>query len=399
MIDLEYDLCVVGGFGHVGLPLSLAFASKGLKVCALDINKAAYELISSGKMPFKEEGAEALLSSTMKAGTLKLSLDQNDISKSSNVVIVIGTPVGEHFSPELGVVEKLVSKIIPQFRDGQLLILRSTVFPGTTRSVERYIKNSGKNVDVVYCPERIVEGVALKELQTIPQIIASNSKDVLKRAAELFKNITPDILEAAPLDAELAKIFSNNLRYIQFSVANQFFMIANDAKADFYKIKHLMTYKYPRAAGLNDAGFASGPCLFKDTVQMNAFNNYDFPLGYAAISVNEGLPFYVYSRLRQKYDLSKMNVGILGMAFKAESDDSRDSLSYKLKEIFTFEGKGVFCSDPYIKDPGFVGSQELLDKSDIIIIGVAHKEYANLKIPKDKIVVDIWNLYKAGSIF
>lgn len=396
---MEYDLCVVGGFGHVGLPLSIAFASKGLKVCALDINKEAYGVISKGKMPFKEEGAEELLRSAMKAGTLKLSLDQKDISKSTNVVIVIGTPVGEHFSPKLNVVEKLISNIITHLRDGQLLILRSTVFPGTTLSVERYIKSSGKRIDVAYCPERIVEGIALKELHTIPQIVASDSEAAMKRAGELFKNITDDILEATPLDAELAKLFSNNLRYIQFSIANQFFMIANDANADFYKIKHLMTYKYPRAASLNDAGFASGPCLFKDTVQLNAFNNYNFPLGYAAISVNDGLPFYIYSKLRQKYELSKLNIGILGMAFKADIDDSRDSLSYKLQEIFAFEGKGVFCSDPYIKEDGFVSSQELLDKSDIIIVAAPHKEYAKLKMPKDKVIVDVWNLYKAGSRF
>jgi UDP-N-acetyl-D-mannosaminuronic acid dehydrogenase len=399
MIILEYDLCVVGGFGHVGLPLSIAFADKGLKVCALDINKEVYDAISSGRMPFKEEGAEELLRSALKAGTLKPSLDQSDISKSSNVLIVIGTPVGEHFSPELNVVEKLVSNMVTQLRDGQLLILRSTVFPGTTLSVERYLKSMGKKVDVAYCPERIVEGIAIKELHTIPQIVASDSKEAMAKATKLFRNITNDILDATPLEAELAKLFSNNLRYIQFSIANQFFMIANDANADFYRIKHLMTYNYPRAASLNDAGFAAGPCLFKDTVQINAFNNYNFPLGYAAISVNDGLPFYVYGKLRKKYELSKMNIGILGMAFKSDIDDKRDSLSYKLREIFKFEGKEVFCSDPYIKDESFVSSQELIDKSDIIIVATAHKEYAKLKIPEKKIVVDVWNLYKHGSRF
>lgn len=396
---MEYDVCVVGGFGHVGLPMALAFADKGLKVCALDINKVVYEELSKGNMPFIEWGAEELLQKVLKSGNLKLSLDQEDISRSKNIIVTIGTPVGEHFSPELNVVEKLLSKIMEFLKDGQLLILRSTVYPGTTNSIARYVKNSGKNIEVVYCPERIVEGFALRELNVLPQIVASDSKEVMKRAGDIFRHITNDIIEASPLEAELSKLFSNILRYAQFGIANQLFMVANDAGADYYRVKEITTFKYPRAANMLSAGLASGPCLFKDSVQLNAFNNYNFPLGNAAIMINDGLPFYIYNKLRQSHDLSKKSVGILGMAFKAESDDKRDSQSYTLKELFEFDAKRVYCSDPYIKDKSFVDAKELVEKSDIVILAVPHKTYTNLHIGKDKIVIDIWNFYKQGCRF
>jgi UDP-N-acetyl-D-mannosaminuronic acid dehydrogenase len=198
-----------------------------------------------------------------------------------------------------------------------------------------------------------------------------------------------------PEEAELAKLFTNTWRYIKFASANQLFMIANDFGLDYERIRSALAYNYPRAADLPSAGFAAGPCLFKDTMQLAAFNNNNFPLGQASVTVNEGLPLYVVARLEQRYDLSQMTVGILGMSFKAESDDIRSSLSYKLKRILRFKAQGVLTHDPFVTvDPELVDLDELLAESDLIVISTPHAAYRNVRA--DVPIVDIWNLFEGG---
>ena len=396
MAKYDYDICVVGGLGHVGLPLSIAFASKGMKVCAYDISKDVHAIVSKGKMPFIEYGAQPLLEKTLKDGTLTLSQSEDSINKAEIVIIVIGTPVDSHMAP-VSVVEDLVEKHIKHFRNGQLLVLRSTVYPGTTDRIYRILKSHNLKMDVAFCPERIVQGYAIKELFELPQIVSATTKSGERRASRLFKLLTNDIIVAQTLEAEMGKLFTNSWRYIRFSVANQFFMICNDMGVDFYKVYDIITRKYPRGQDLPKAGFTAGPCLFKDTVQLNAFYNHNFTIGNSALLINEGLPLYLINRLRKSHDLSKKTVGILGMAFKEGIDDKRDSLSYKLNALLKLEAKKTYCSDVYIDEPGFVSAEDLVKKSDIIIVATPHKEYAKLKIGKDKTVVDIWNLFGNGG--
>jgi UDP-N-acetyl-D-mannosaminuronic acid dehydrogenase len=198
-----------------------------------------------------------------------------------------------------------------------------------------------------------------------------------------------------PEEAELAKLFTNTWRYIRFATANQLFMMANDFGLDYEKIRAAVTYNYPRASDLPRAGFAAGPCLFKDTMQLAAFNNNNFQLGQASVMTNEGLPLYIVARLERRYDLGKMTVGILGMSFKAESDDIRSSLSYKLKRILAFKAKRVLTTDPYVAvDPSLVPLDEVLRESDLLIIGAPHPAYRHLET--DLPVVDISNLREQG---
>lgn len=395
---MEYDLCVIGGFGHVGLPLSVAFANSGKKVCAFDIAKERIRGISGGRMPFLEHDGDRELKKALESKRLHLSSDPEVISKSENIIVVTGTPTDEHLSPDFVVVQNVLLGYMKYFIDGQLLVLRSTVYPGTTDRVYKLLKDNGKSMDVAFCPERIVEGYALKELYELPQIVSATTPEGLKRVKSLFSLLTKDLLEVSTKEAEIAKLFTNSWRYIRFSVANQFFMIANEAGLDYTKIYNAMRHNYPRAKDLPGPGFASGPCLFKDTVQLSAFNNHSFHIGNAAISVNEGLPFYVVNKLKEKYNLREKNIGILGMAFKAGSDDKRDSLSYKLKSIIEFESNKVYCTDVHIKEDGFVEPEELIEKSDIIIVATPHKEYADLKISGNKVLVDIWGLFGRGFI-
>jgi UDP-N-acetyl-D-mannosaminuronic acid dehydrogenase len=217
----------------------------------------------------------------------------------------------------------------------------------------------------------------------------------MKRASGLFERQTGKLVVMSPEEAELAKLFTNVWRYIKFATANQLYMMANEQGLDFERIRQGLAQDYPRAADLPGAGFAAGPCLFKDTMQLAAFNHNNFPLGHAAMAVNEGLPLYVVHRLESQYDLASMTVGILGMAFKAGSDDIRSSLSYKLKRILAFKAEAVLCTDPYVTvDPGLLPLDEVVARSDLLVVGAPHPEYADLAT--DKPVADIWNVLGQG---
>jgi UDP-N-acetyl-D-mannosaminuronic acid dehydrogenase len=393
-----YEVCIVGGLGHVGLPLGISLANAGKKVILYDINQAAIETLSQGKMPFLEAGAEKVLKTVLNK-TLFLSSEKASISDSYFVVIVIGTPVDEHLNPKFAMFKRFFDGIIDTIHNGQHIILRSTIYPGTTKKIKQYLETSGKHTKISYCPERIAQGKAMEELRCLPQIVSAFDQATLDEAKELFSCLTDEIVFLSPDEAELAKLFTNVWRYIQFSISNQFYQIATQQGLDFYKIYDAIKYKYPRIQGMCQAGFAAGPCLFKDTMQLAAFSNNSFFLGHAAMLINEGLPNFLVQRLKDKYGLKDKTIGILGMAFKANNDDKRESLSYKLKKILEIEARNVLCSDVYIKEDGFVQAQELVDNSDIIIVSAPHKEYADLTIDETKILVDMWDFYGKGGLF
>lgn len=382
----------------MGLPLGISLADEGKKVVLYDINKTAIETVPQGKMPFLEAGAEEVLKTVLNK-TLFLSSDKAVISDSYFVVIVIGTPVDEHLNPKFAMFKRFFDGIIDSIHDEQHIILRSTVYPGTTKKIKQYLEALNKNTKISFCPERIAQGKAMEELRTLPQIVAAFDEATSNEAKELFSLLTDEIIFLKPDEAELAKLFTNVWRYIQFSISNQFYQIATQQDLDFYKIYDAIKYKYPRIEGLRSAGFAAGPCLFKDTMQLAAFSNNSFFLGHAAMLINEGLPNFIVQRLKDKYGLKDKTVGILGMAFKANNDDNRESLSYKLRKILEIEAKNVLCSDVYIQEQGFVETQQLVDDSDIIILAAAHKEYADLVIDDSKILVDMWNFYDKGGLF
>lgn len=383
------DIAIVGGCGHVGLPLGLAFANAGRRVALLDRNARACALVNDAIMPFDEPGAEPILRKVSDGDRLVATTDAAVVADAEFVVVIVGTPVDEHLNPTLQILPRAFDEIAEHLRDGQLLILRSTVYPGVTGLVERLVERVGKQIDVAFCPERLVEGRAIEELATLPQIVAARSERVTQRAEALFRGLGVDTVRLAPEEAELAKLFTNAWRYIKFAVANQYYMIARDAGLDFETIRSAMAYDYPRAQDLPRAGFAAGPCLFKDTMQLAAFNNHAFTLGHSAMMVNEGLPLYLVSQMERSHDLAEMTVGILGMAFKAESDDVRASLSYKLKRILRFKARDVLTTDPYVTtDADLVELDEVLTHADVLVVGAPHAPYRALA-PQQP-VFDVW---------
>jgi UDP-N-acetyl-D-mannosaminuronic acid dehydrogenase len=392
------DLTVVGGAGHVGIPLVLSFAAKGLTVNVNDLNLDNLAALKAGRLPFIEHGAEALLSQALRDNKLIFTSTPGEISNSGPVIVTIGTPVDEFLNPERHVVLKCIDDLLPHLSDGQLLVLRSTLYPGTTAWVSAHLKRKKRNLNVAFCPERIVQGYGIEELRQMPQIISGTSPEAAEEAATLFRIISPEIVVLDPIEAEFAKLFGNAYRYIEFAVTNQFYLIAQSAGLDYQRILKAMKYNYPRAKNIPKPGYAAGPCLMKDTMQLTAFARNEFTLGNAAMLVNEGLPLHVISDLRRRYDLGKMTVGLLGMAFKSEIDDVRSSLSYKFKKVLNGFAHEVLTTDPFVTiDPDLLPLDEVIARSDILILCTPHASYKSADL-KGKPVVDVWGMLENANL-
>ena len=388
---MSFDVAVVGGAGHVGAPLAMVLASKGHRTLAYDTNRATLGRLAQGELPFVEEGGAELLARVRATKAIGFSSDPADVAGIPIVVITIGTPIDEFHNPKVDIVTRCLDQLLPHLTLSQTIVLRSTVSPGVTEYVGRYLAQHGKPLGVAFAPERVVQGFAIREMQELTQIVSGTTPEAEEVAARLFGTIAPKIVRLQPKEAEFAKLITNAYRYIQFAAANQFYMLVEDAGLDYSRVLAGMKQDYPRLRDFPGPGFAAGPCLMKDTMQLAAFGS-GFGLGAMAMRINEGLPSFIVDQVARRHDLLSSTVGILGMAFKAESDDIREALSYKLGKILRFRGATVLYSDEYAKDPTFIPKEALVERSDIVIVGVPHAAYRTLCVPDRVDVVDLWGV-------
>lgn len=336
-------IVIIGGCGHAGLPLGIVFANCGLDVVLLDRDEAKIDIVNGGQMPFMETNALEQLQNVVGKKLIATS-DPACLRDSDAAIAVLGTPVDEHLNPTVTDLYHSIDQVIARMPENALLVLRSTVYPGVTKLVYERLQVSGRKIHLAFCPERIAEGKAMEEMRALPQIISAFDSESLDRVRALFAIINDDLIELEPLEAELAKLFTNSWRYMNFAISNQFYMLAESYGLDFQRIYNAVTHRYPRMRHFAKAGFAAGPCLLKDTLQLSSFSGNHFFLGHAAMLVNEGLPNFIVGQLRQQ-GLREKTVAILGMAFKAESDDARESLSYKLRKLLLVEAQDVLCTE------------------------------------------------------
>lgn len=388
-------VAVLGGCGHVGLPLALTFASKaGCDVTVVDVNAAAVAEVNAGRIGFMERGAEALLA--RHAGkNLRATTDVAAIARADVVVCVIGTPIDEHLNPQVGKLLLVAESLAPHMHEGQLFVLRSTVYPGATERIARWFDTNRPGVDVAFCPERVAQGFAVEEIESLPQIVSGVTPRAAERAAGLFALVAPRIVHLAPLEAELGKLFCNAWRYVTFAVANQFYGLCAENGVDYARVHAGIVEGYPRMRGLPGAGFAAGPCLFKDTMQLAAYCNNEFSLGQAAMLVNEGFPRQLLAQLRP-LNLRDKTVGILGMAFKGDNDDTRESLAFKMRKLLELEARRVLCSDPHVGGDWLVPLDRVLAEADVLVIGAPHSQYKGLR-PRQP-TLDPWNHLGRGGL-
>lgn len=386
---MKKNILIIGGAGHIGLPLGLLFANKGQNVILYDKNKKTINKINSLKMPFMEKDGNKLLLKNKKkifATNKKLYLKKAEI-----IIICIGTPIKKNKKPDLVLFLKLFREIKSFLDPKQLIIIRSSIFPGTCQKIANFLGKNFNNIS--YCPERVVQGKSVTELPKLPQIISGISSKSINESKKLFKLICKKTIITSILEAELIKLFSNAWRYINFSISNEFYMICENLGIKFDQIRKNMIDGYERNKSIPTAGFAAGPCLYKDTAQLTSYLKKTFSLGKISTKINQRLPYFIYNKLLNKFkkELKKKTIGILGITFKADIDDTRDSLAIELYYLLKAKKLNVIFSDHYESSlKNNLNKNKLISKSDIIIIGAPHSVYKKIKIPKNKHLVDIW---------
>lgn len=396
---MSYKVAVVGAAGHVGLPLALVLADHGNEVVGIDIDEAAVETVSGGSMPFYEGGADAMLGRLLESGKLQMTTDLSRASEADVIVIILGTPVDENFNPILTGLMRLVSDLCPLLRKGQQVILRSTVSPGTTDRIKRTMEArtgmvEGKDFDLVYAPERVLQGKAISEIRHLSHIIGAYSKESFERISEFFQTFSEaNRHHLKPVEAELGKLITNMTRYVQFALVNEFHMIADLHNANINKVIDACNDNYPRLTLPSPGPNVGGPCLFKDgwfLVEKVPFNE----LIVTSFRINEGMPAQIVARVGENERVE--TVAILGMAFKAGSDDTRNSVSFKLKKQLEFRGYDVRCVDPHV--PGYQ-DWSVLKGADALVLMTPHNEFKNLDRLMEwvenpgALMVDIWGFW------
>lgn len=395
----------VVGIGRVGLPLALFLAQKGFHVWGLDVDQEKINIISNSLMPFMEEGAQEVLEKYVNKSFIATT-DFSNLAKSKVIILTLGTPVDENMNPSLVQIDRALAVARPHLKKGQLLILRSTVSPGTTDYVRAYLEDEGFKVGedfyLAFCPERIAEGKSLTELAELPQIVGGVDKNSSQKAAEFFQGIGIDVNVADSTSAELAKLFTNMYRYINFAIANEFMILAGNYHRDIYKVVDLVNKNYKRG-GLAMPGLTGGPCLFKD----GFFLVGDVPFAdliTTSWKINESIPLFLIKKVRERAKIQGRKAVILGLAFKAEIDDIRESLAFKVKKALERERANVFLHDPYV--PGYQNDlDETLRGAELIFLATNHNFYKKMDIKKIRklvskncIVCDVWNIFKTNKI-
>lgn len=399
---------IVVGIGRVGLPLGLVLAKEGFNVTGVDVSIDRLEAISTGKLPFIEEGAEPLIKKFYGKGFTAVHESKlpDLLPSTSAIILTLGTPMNDNFSPDVTQITTFIKKISIYMKKGQLLILRSTVTPGTTEYLARYLHEEygwevGKDLFLAYCPERIAEGKAVQELYEIPQIIGTIDPKSGKMAAKIFSKLTNKILYTDSRSAELAKLYCNMYRYIDFAIGNEFMLIADDNQRDIYEILRLVNTGYKRG-GLKGPGFTAGPCLVKDGFFLLDKSPY-LDLVAAAWRLNENIPGFLLHKIRDNIgNLKDKKIALLGLTFKKNIDDLRYSLSLKLQGYLLTEGAKVFAHDPFVDSKPL---EESLRGADVVVISMNHSEFSKLSLKtlkklvnKNCLVCDIWNLLGTGKI-
>ncbi|MBV70806.1 MAG: nucleotide sugar dehydrogenase [Myxococcales bacterium] len=408
----EFDVCIVGT-GRVGLPLGLSMLETGLRVTGLDVDPAIRASVNQGIMPFAEPGYDELIARR----SFQVSGDPAVIQSAASIVITVGTPLHTHIETDLDQIRRVLESIGPHLRTGHLVCLRSTVAPGTTQFVEKWIERNtalkvGDSLSLAFCPERIAEGKAYEELRSLTQIIGTHDQTSAERAERLFSGLAPDVMHTDYVSAELVKLFNNIARYVHFAVANQFALVADTFGTNIYEIRRMANHNYPRSH-IAMPGLTAGTCLRKDFGMINEWSPYPDML-LAAWKMNEFIPTFLVTHLKQRVPVHDRKVAVLGYTFKMDTDDTRDSLVPKLIRYLEREMPSeIRVSDHHLSAEIELSPTRRVENwtaadacrdAHCVFVATNHSGYDDvlnqvaLENP-DAWIVDIWNVGQADKIF
>jgi len=395
----------VVGLGRVGLPLALSFADRGLDVIGVERLRPVLDQVEEGRMPFRETGTQDVLQRVRASGRLRLTDAVADAAQADHIVLTLGTPAYEHIEIDMSQIRAVIDGLLGVLREGHSLVLRSTVAPGTTDWVAGYLEQRrgfrvGEELFVSHVPERIAADHFLEEIATLPCIIGGAGERSGARAAELFEVFGTEIVQTTPVQAELAKIWTNILRYTQFALPNLLMMEAEQYGANVFDVIDLINHDYPRG-GMAVPGLTAGACLRKDFAFSEERSSAPGML-LAVSRVHETVPLFLVKGLRARLggSLRDRKVAVLGLTFKRDSDDVRDSLSGKLVRLLDRELARVACHDPNVT----TGSEPLetaLDGAHAVVIATNHSAFEGLadRLRPGVLLVDPWRVSGSSEVF
>ena len=395
----------VVGLGRVGLPLALSFADRGLDVIGVERQSAVLDQIAAGHMPFHETGTQELLESVLAGGRFERTRTVADAARADHIVLTLGTPSHVHIEIDMSQIRQAVDDLLPVLREGHSLILRSTVAPGTTDWVAGYIEQRrgfrvGEDLFVAHVPERIAENHFIEEIATLPCIVGGVGEGSGARAAEPFEVFGTEIVQTTPVQAELAKIWTNILRYTQFALPNLLMMESEQYGANVFEVIDLINHDYPRG-GMARPGLTAGACLRKDFTFSEERSSSPGML-LAVSRVHETVPLFLVKGLKARLggSLRDRRVAVLGLTFKRDSDDVRDSLSYKLVRLLERELAHVARHDPHVPAES-EALETALDGADAVVVATNHSSFEDLlgRLPDGVVLVDPWNVTGSGLVF
>ncbi len=410
-----FDVAVVG-LGRVGLPLALSFADRGLSVLGIDRDAERLQAIAAGRMPFQETGTDELIAKVHKGGRLSVSEHVADGARADAIVLTLGTPSFSHIEIDMRDIRSALDDLLPHLRPGHTIVLRSTIAPGTTDFVAGYLERqrglrAGVDVHVAHVPERIATGKFLAEIDTLPCIVgavAGNGGSASgEHVARLFEAFGAPIVQTTPVQAELAKIWTNILRYTHFALPNLLMMDCEQYGANVFEVIELINRDYPRG-GIAQPGFTAGTCLRKDFTFSEERSNAPGML-LAVSRVNESVPHFLVQGMKRRSPEASLNgrkVAVLGLAFKGDTDDERDSLAHKLVRLLERELADVAVHDPLVASPT-QSLEETLHEANVVVVAANHAAFepratraaiGALAAP-DGLVVDPWNHLGSGQVF
>ncbi len=405
---MDYDVSVIG-LGRVGLPLALSFAHAGLRVLGIDKDADRLEGVRAGRMPFVEPGADEMLARV--SDRLSLSERAADAASADSIVLTVGTPALSHIEIDMGDVRSVLDDLLPLLAPGHLLVLRSTVAPGTTEFVAGYLEKHrgfsvGEDVFVAHVPERIAAARFFAEIGTLPCIVGGVGAASGARAAALFAIFGAPVVQSTPVQAELAKIWANILRYATFALPNLLMMDCERYGANVFDVIDLINRDYPRG-GIARPGFTAGSCLRKDFAFSEERSSAPGML-LAVSRVNESVPSFLVDGVKRRVggSLREKKIAVLGLAFKQDTDDERDSLSHKLIRLLERELADVAVHDPLVPTPTQDFDQAVTD-ADVVIVATNHSEYSTpaalgrvLRLASSAaVLVDPWNAFGSAQVF
>jgi UDP-N-acetyl-D-mannosaminuronic acid dehydrogenase len=393
------------GLGRVGLPLALSFADRGLDVIGVERVPATLEAVEGGRMPFHETGTQEVLERVREAGRLRLTQHVQDAAEAEHIVLTLGTPAHIHVEIDVSQIRHVIDDLLPVLREGHSVVLRSTVAPGTTEWVAGYIEQrrgftAGEDLFVSHVPERIAENHFLEEIATLPCIVGGVGDASGAKAAELFEVYGTEIVQTTPVEAELAKIWTNILRYTQFALPNLLMMECEQSGANVFEVVELINRDYPRG-GIAAPGLTAGTCLRKDFVFSEERSSAPGML-LAVSRVHETVPLFLVEGLKRRLggSLRDRKVAVLGLTFKRDSDDMRDSLSFKLIRLLERELAHVSRHDPHVPDES-EPLESALSGAHAVIVATNHSAFEDLvsRLPQGALLVDPWNVTGAARVF